>query len=92
MNRKDTQISARLQTIARKVRALVEKECGEPMGIALFLQPYHEGEAPPDGQPTDVREFQYVSSFPRAHMLGMMKATVEKWEAGQPDIPPHLRN
>lgn len=86
-NQKDVRISRRLETIMRKVVALVEKECeGESMNVALFLHPVAKSESD-----SEIREFQYISNMDRMHMLQMLKATVGKWEAGQPDVPPHER-
>lgn len=85
-NQKDLRISRRLQTIMNKVVALIDKECGEEMAVALFIHPAPKSEAE-----IEVREFQYISNMDRMHMLKMLKATVTKWEAGQPDVAPHDR-
>ncbi|HYE70623.1 MAG TPA: hypothetical protein VD932_03775 [Aquabacterium sp.] len=82
----DLKVSRKLQKILRRVQDVVRKEVGEEMGIALVLFPWAEGD-----EPDQVGEYQYVSNAPRSHMQGALRSIVAKWDAGQPDTPPHLR-
>lgn len=89
MHENDLRISRRLQTIARKVSALIDKECGEPMGVVLMLQAY----APTKEREGEIREFQYIATFERAHVIEMMRAMVAKYDRGETgvSVPPHER-
>jgi hypothetical protein len=82
----DLKVSRKLQKILRRVQDVVRKEVGEDMGIALVLFPWS-----PDDDPGKIGEYQYISNAPRSHMHGALRAIVKKWDAGQPDTPPHLR-
>jgi hypothetical protein len=82
----DLKVSRKLQKILRRVQDVVRKEVGEEMGIALVLFPWAKGD-----EPDQVAEYQYVSNAPRSHMQGALRSIVHKWDAGQPDTPPHRR-
>lgn len=86
MDARDLKLSRKMQKLIRRVSELVEKEMGEPMGVALVVFPWlREGEEPREA------EYQYDSNAPREHMKGALTAVVEKWRAGIPDLPPHLK-
>ena len=83
MNERDIRISKALQRIAKRCERIVAEEVGEECGVTLFVHPWSAGGS------GEVAEFQYVSNAPREHMHGALKALVEKWDRGDPHIPPH---
>lgn len=85
---RDLVISRRMQKLARRVTDLVRRELGEELGVALLVFPWSDIRGIPEGTPA---EFQYISNAPRSHMHGMLKELIAKWDKGDPDTPPHLR-
>ncbi len=88
---RDIRISTKLRAFAEKCAALAEKEFGEPVGLTLMIHPYAEPGIT-DPASTNVREFQYISTLAREHMREALRSIVKKWDANQPDVPPHVRN
>lgn len=88
---RDVRVSRRLQGLARRLRALVKEELGEDMGFGLVVFPWSDSPVLPlpPGAPA---EFQYISNAPRDHMHECLRALVKKWDAGMPDVPPHLKS
>ena len=86
MDERDLRISRKLQKIMRKVEQLIAKEVGEELGVTLVVHPWLK----PD-EPARDAEMQYISNMPRDHMQGSLRSIVQKWDAGVPDIPPHLK-
>jgi hypothetical protein len=86
MDQLDQRISKRLQKIIRRVERLALSEIGEEVGIVLIVLPWTR-----TGEDSREAELQYISNVPRSHMHGALKALVKKWDAGAPDIPPHLK-
>lgn len=84
--KRDLKLSRKMQKLIRKVDELAHKEMGERMGIALIVFPWAEK------REGEIVEFQYVSNAPRVFMHERLKALVKKWDAGEPDTPPHERN
>lgn len=86
MDALDLKLSRKMQKLLRRVEQFVEKEMGEPMGVTLIVFPWTRA-----GEESRTAEYQYVSNAKRAHMHGSLKAIVDKWDAGQPDVPPHRK-
>jgi hypothetical protein len=82
----DLKLSRKMQKLLRRVEQFAEKEMGEPMGLALIVFPFTR-----PGEPPRIAEYQYVSNVPRAHMRRCLRAVVDKWDAGVPDVPPHQK-
>jgi hypothetical protein len=86
MDALDFKVSQRLRSIMKRREKIVRQETGEDLGLALVVFPWaREGEEPRQA------ECQYISNAPRAHMHGALKALIEKWDAGMPDVPPHQK-
>lgn len=77
-----------MQKLARRVGELVRREMGEELGIALLVFPWSDVRGIPEGAPA---EFQYISNAPREHMHDLLRDLLAKWDRGEPDTPPHLR-
>lgn len=84
MNPNDIRISRALESMAKSVDALLQAECGESVGFVLLIQPT-------PGSPGK-RDVQYISTFPREHIIGMMEALLERWKRGDPDVPRHQQS
>lgn len=75
MSDADIRISRTLQALAGGVEATLQRAAGRPVLFSLWV--WTDGRA------------QYVSNADRASVVAAMREALDRWEAGQPDVPQH---
>ena len=71
-------VSKKLKAIAKRLDTLIKNAAGERIGFMLIIY-------------TPERA-SYVSSIDRIDNIKQMKALIELWESGQPDVKAHEVN
>ena len=75
MNKITIRISKKINSIAKRIDTLIKNACGERIGFMLIVY-------------TPERA-SYISSIERKENIKQMKAIIELWESGEPDVKAH---
>ena len=73
-----TRVSEKLKSIAKRIDTLIKNAAGERVGFMLIVY-------------TPERA-SYISSIARKENIKQMKAIIELWESGEPDVKAHEVN
>ena len=78
MHKTTIRISKKIKSIAKRLDMIIKNIAGERVGFMLIV--YTPEQA------------SYISSIDRADNIKQMKALIERWESGQPDVKAHEIN